>query len=655
MGQKKNICFIGHSGAGKSTLVTALLRKSGIKEDIVLDSSDEEKAHGYSIDMGIGACTWNGEKITMLDTPGGDEFIEEMYKAIPVADLSVLTVNGEKGIEVTTERAWELSGGKQLPTIVFVNHMDKENANFDDLVSSLRNQLEGKFIPIQIPIRQEKEFVGVVDVIANRALYFDDESKKTVPTDLQKDVSELRNYLIEEIASIDDELMLKFLEDEEISVSELSAGLRKGVADGAVTPILCGAASQDKGIRPLMDALVDLAPGTKENKEGPCSAIVFNLSTDPYLGRLNYVRILQGILKEGETYYDISRKEKIEIRDLHTFDGTKQLPATRGESGEIVAIGKLEDLRVGTTIASEKDTVPFLLADFPKPVYSRTIVPKSQADVGKMSSAVRELTTSKVTLRLERDAVTKEMILWGMGSIQLSVFISRLKNRFNVSLDTRRPAIPYKETITRKATAKYRHKKQSGGRGQFGEVELRIEPTQRGKGFEFLDEIKGASIPGQYIPGVEKGVVEAMEEGNLAKYPVTDVLVAVYDGSFHPVDSSELAFRLAARNAFREAMDQAQPCLLEPLMSLEVRIPDEYTGDVISDLNGRRGKILGMEPVGRATLVRAEVPLIDSQSYALDLKSISQGRATFQMQFLKYHQVPANLQEKIISKSKETE
>ncbi|MCK4356567.1 elongation factor G, partial [Candidatus Bipolaricaulota bacterium] len=388
---------------------------------------------------------------------------------------------------------------------------------------------------------------------------------------------------------------------------------------------------------------------------GPCSAIVFNLSTDPYLGRLNYVRILQGILKEGETYYDISRKEKIEIRDLHTFDGTKQSPATQGESGEIVAIGKLEDLRIGTTIASEKDTAPFLLADFPKPVYSRTIVPKSQADVGKMSSALRELTTSKVTLRLERDAVTKEMILWGMGSIQLSVFISRLKNRFNVSLDTRRPAIPYKETITKKATAKYRHKKQSGGRGQFGEVELRIEPTRRGKGFEFVDEIKGASIPGQYIPGVEKGVVEAMIEGNLAKYPVTDVLVAVYDGSFHPVDSSELAFKLAARNAFREAMDQAQPCLLEPLMSLEVRIPDEYTGDVISDLNGRRGKILGMDPVGRATIVRAEVPLIDSQSYALDLKSITQGRATFQMEFLKYHQVPANLQEKIISNSKETE
>ena len=654
MGQKKNICFIGHSGAGKSTLVTALLRKSGIREEIVLDSSDEEKAHGYSIDMGIGACTWNGERITMLDTPGGDEFIEEMYKAIPVADLSVLTVNAEKGIEVTTERAWELSGGKQLPTIVFVNHMDKENPNFGELVSSLRNQLEGKFIPIQIPIRQEKEFVGVVDVIANRAVYFD-ESKKTVPADLQKDVSELRNSLIEEIASIDDELMLKFLEDEEISVSELSAGLRKGVADGAMTPILCGAASQDKGIRPLMDALVDLAPGTKENKEGPCSAIVFNLSTDPYLGRLNYVRILQGILKEGETYYDISRKEKIEIRDLHTFDGTKQSPATQGESGEIVAIGKLEDLRIGTTIASEKDTAPFLLADFPKPVYSRTIVPKSQADVGKMSSALRELTTSKVTLRLERDAVTKEMILWGMGSIQLSVFISRLKNRFNVSLDTRRPAIPYKETITKKATAKYRHKKQSGGRGQFGEVELRIEPTRRGKGFEFVDEIKGASIPGQYIPGVEKGVVEAMIEGNLAKYPVTDVLVAVYDGSFHPVDSSELAFKLAARNAFREAMDQAQPCLLEPLMSLEVRIPDEYTGDVISDLNGRRGKILGMDPVGRATIVRAEVPLIDSQSYALDLKSITQGRATFQMEFLKYHQVPANLQEKIISNSKETE
>jgi len=655
MGQGKNICFIGHSGAGKSTLITSLLHKSGIEGEIVLDSSEEEKMHGYSIDMGIAACTWNGKRITMLDTPGGDEFIEEMYKAIPVADLCVLTVNGEKGVEVSTERGWDLSGGKQLPTIVFVNHMDKENANFDVSLSSLRDELEGKFIPIQLPIRQEEEFVGIVDVIANRALYFDDKSKKTVPADLQKKVSEVRNSLIEEVSSIDDDLMLKFLEDEEISISELSAGLRKGVADGAVTPILCGAASEDKGVKLLMDALIELAPETNENKEGPCSAIVFNVNTDPYLGRLNYVRILQGILKEGETYYDISRKEKIEIRDLHTFDGIKQSPTTQGESGEIVAIGKLEQLRVGTTIASEKDTEPFHLADFPKPGYSRALVPKSQADVGKMSSAVRELTTSKVTLRLERDAVTKEMILWGMGSIQLSVFMSRLKNRFNVLLDTSRPRIPYKETITKKATAKYRHKKQSGGRGQFGEVELRIEPMQRGKGFEFVDEIKGAAIPGQYIPGVEKGVVEAMEEGNVAKYPVTDVLVAVYDGSFHPVDSSDLAFRLAARNAFRMAMDQAKPCLIEPIMSLEVRIPDEYTGDVISDLNGRRGKILGMEPVGRVTIVRAEVPLIESQSYALDLKSISQGRATFQMQFLKYHQVPPNLQEKIISQSKETE
>ena len=306
-------------------------------------------------------------------------------------------------------------------------------------------------------------------------------------------------------------------------------------------------------------------------------------------------------------------------------------------------------------IAAQSDAEPFPMPEFPKPVYSRTIVPKSQSDVEKMSAALKELSSTKATVSLERDSVTKEMVLWGMGDVHLSVFIDRLKNRYNVSLETRQPRIPYKETIQKQATAKYRHKKQTGGRGQFGEVFLRIDPLPHGEGFKFIDEIKGASIPGQYIPGVEKGVVEAMEEGNLAKYPVTDVSVAVFDGSFHPVDSSELAFKLAARNAFRLAVDQANPALLEPVMSLEVRVPEQFTGDIVSDLNGRRGRILGMEPSARLTTVRAEVPLAELQSYALDLKSLTQGRATFQMNFLKYQKVPVNLQEKIIAQAKEAE
>jgi elongation factor G len=458
---------------------------------------------------------------------------------------------------------------------------------------------------------------------------------------------------LEEVSTLDDDLMMKFLEEEEITPGELAAALAKGVADGVLVPVLCGSAEEGKGLDLLTESFVSLAPASQP--DALCTAVVFNLAADPYLGRLTYVRVLQGILKEGTTYYNLTSGEKVEIRDLYTFEGTKQKRIPQGESGEIVAIGKAENLSLGVTIAAKTDAEPFPMPEFPKPVYSRTIVPKSQSDVEKMSAALKELSSTKATVSLERDSVTKEMVLWGMGDVHLSVFIDRLKNRYNVSLETRQPRIPYKETIQKQATAQYRHKKQTGGRGQFGEVLLRIEPLPQGEGFKFIDEIKGAAIPGQYIPGVEKGVVEAMEEGNLAKYPVTDVSVAVFDGSFHPVDSSELAFKLAARNAFRQAMDQAGPALLEPVMSLEVRVPEQFTGDIVSDLNGRRGRILGMEPSTRLTTVRAEVPLAELQSYALDLKSLTQGRATFQMSFLKYQKVPANLQEKVIAQAKGAE
>jgi len=655
MGQARNVCFVGHSGSGKTTLATSLLKKGGIKDQIALDTSQEEKDRGYSIDMGFGSYEVKGTRITLLDTPGGDEFVEEMYKAVPVADLCLIVVNGEKGVEVTTERAWELTGAAQRPTAVFVNQLDKENADFDGILSSLGDHFQGKFVPLHLPIVEGGAFAGVVDVLANRAIYFSDKSKKEIPSDLRSAVDQWRNFLLEEVSTLDDELMMKFLEEEEITSAELNAGLSKGISEGALVPVLCGSAAEEKGLDLLMDSFVNLASAPAQEADAPCTAVVFNLASDPYLGRLTYVRVLQGTLKEGGICFDLSSGHKVEVRDLYTFEGTKQKRVSQAESGAIVAIGKAEDLPLGVTLAAQSDAEPFLMPEFPKPVYSRTILPKSQSDVEKMSTALKELASTKATVRVERDPVTKEMILWGMGDVHLSAFIDRLKNRYNVSLKTRRPRIPYKETIRKKATAKYRHKKQTGGRGQFGEVYLRIEPLSQGEGFKFIDKIKGASIPGQYIPGVQKGVIEAMEEGNLAKYPVTDVVVAVYDGSFHPVDSSELAFKLAARNAFRMAFDQASPCLVEPVMDLEVRVPDDHTGDIVSDLNGRRGRILGMEPSGRVTTVRAEVPLAELQSYALDLKSLTQGRATFQMHFLKYQQVPANLQEQIIVLSKEAE
>lgn len=650
MGQARNICLLGHSGSGKTTLATSLLKKGGIKDPIAFDSSQEEKERGYSIDLGFGAYTQKGTTITLIDTPGGDEFIEEMVKAVPVADLSLIVVNGEKGVEVVTERAWELTGAAKLPTAVLINHLDKDVA-FDKVLSSLREHFEGKFVVLQLPIVEGGKFVGVVDVLAGKAVYFADKGKKDVPEALSPALEEHRGYLVEEISSIDDELMMKFLEEEDISPAELAAALGKGIAEGALVPVFCASGIEEKGIDLLMNAFLSLIPESKLDTSAPPRAVVFNLSTDPYLGRLTYVRVLEGVLKEGAHVVELSSGNKVEIRDIYSFEGTKQKRVPEAQAGEIVAIGKLDGIPLGVTLAADGDAEPFPMPDFPKPVFSRAIIPKSQSDVEKMSSALKELGGTKATIHVERDPVTKELILWGMGDVHLSVFIERLKNRYNVSLETKQPDIPYKETIRKKATAKYRHKKQTGGRGQFGEVVLRIEPLPRGEGFKFVDEIKGAAIPGQYIPGVEKGVIEAMEEGNLAKYPVTDVLVAVFDGSFHPVDSSELAFKLAARNAFRLAYDQANPCLLEPVMALEVRVPDDFTGDIVSDLNGRRGRILGMEPSGRTTTIKAEVPLAELQSYALDLKSITQARGTFQMEFLKYQTVPANIQEKIVAQA----
>ena len=650
MGQARNICLVGHSGSGKTTLAAALLKKAGIKDQITFDASGEEKARGYTIDLGFGAFTHKGTHITLLDTPGGSEFIEELYKAVPVSDLALLVVSAEKGAEVVTERAWELAGATRHPTIVLLTHLDKENADFEKTMSALNERLTGggKFVPLHLPIREGAAFVGVVDVLANRAVSFADKAKKQVPPALEQALAKQRAFLIEEISSADDALMMKFLEGQEASDAELAAGLAKGVAQGAIVPVLCVGPAEEKGIDLLLDALVALAPAPAPAGDGTAAAVVFNLSTDPYLGRLAYLRILRGTIKEGTTWFDAASGEKVEMRDLYSFEGTKQKRVPQAESGEIVALGKAEKLALGATVGAQPGAAPFHLADFPKPVYSRAIVPKTQSDVEKMSAALKELASTKATLTVEREPVTKELLLWGMGDIHLSVSIDRLKNRYNVALETRQPRIPYKETVQKTASAQYRHKKQTGGRGQFGEVFLRVEPLHSG-GFKFADEIKGASIPGQYVPGVEKGVLEALDEGILAKFPVTDILVAVYDGSFHPVDSSELAFKLAGRGAFRLAVEAASPCLLEPIMKLEVRTSEDHTGAIIGDLNGRRGRIHGMEPSSVGTKILAEVPLAEVQTYALDLKSLTQGRATFQMEFLRYQKVPANLQEKIVA------
>jgi len=655
MGRARTICLVGHSGCGKTTLAAGLLKKGGVKDPFVLDASQEEKERGYTIDMGLASYTSGNVTVTLLDTPGGDEFIEEMHKGVPVADLAILVVNSEKAVEVVTEYAWEITGAAKRPTAILVNQMDRENADFDVAVATLRDHFDGKLLPVQMPIREAGTFVGVVDLVAQRAAYFADKSKKEIPADLAEAAEEARGQLLEEVSTNDDEMMMKFLDDEPITEEELASGLAKGVAQGHIVPILCSSAIEEKGLDQLMKAFGQLVPDSEPDATAPVRAVGFYLTNDPYLGRLSFVRVLDGTLQEGKHLTEVGSGKRVDIRDLYALEGTKQKRVSKATPGQIVAVGKAGSLTLNATIAVSEDAEPYPMLESPKTVYSRTIVPKTQADVEKMSEALRDLAGTKTTIDVSRDPVTKEMIVHGMGDVHLSVFIERMKNRYNVSLETRTPRIPYKETIRKKAEAKYRHKKQSGGRGQFGEVELRIEPFTGEGGYQFLDKIKGASIPGQYIPGVEKGVLEAMEEGNLAKFPVTNVSVAVFDGSFHPVDSSEQAFKTAARHAFRDAFDKAEPCLLEPIVDVRVRVPEEFTGDIISDLNGRRGRILGMEPTGKATVDHAEVPLAEMQSYVLDLKSRTQGRATFQMEFSKHQFVPGNVQSKIIAQAQQEE
>jgi len=652
MGQARNICLVGHSGCGKTTLAAALMTKAGAK-DLAFDSSQEEKDRGYTIDMTVGTFKVKDISITLMDTPGGDEFVEEMYKGVPVADLTLIVLNAEKGVEVSTERAWEITGVAKRPTAILINQMDRENAKFDAALTSVRDHFDGKFVPLQVPIRENGDFVGVVDLIENEAVYFGNKGKKDIPADLADAVEEARGILLEEVSSFDDELMMKFLEEEPITPHELATTLAHGLAAGELVPVLCSSATEGKGLDVLLHTITEAVEQKVGSIDAPTRAVAFHLSSDPYLGRLAFVKVIDGTIQEGKSLYDVTTGTKIEIRDIYAFDGTKQHRVSSAEAGHIVALGKADDVVLAGTIGAERGMEAYKMAEFPKPVYSRAITPKTQADVEKMSEALREIATTKATVIVGRDPVTKEMIMEGMGDIHLSLMIERMNNRYNVSLDTRRPTIPYKETIRKTAEARYRHKKQSGGRGQFGECELRLEPFEGG--YQFLDKIKGASIPGQYIPGVEKGVIEAMEEGNLAKFPVTNVSVTVFDGSYHPVDSSELAFKMAGRHAFRDAFDNANPCLLEPIMHVDVRVPEEFTGDIISDMNGRRGRILGMEPEGKSTIVRAEAPLTEMQSYSLDLKSRTQGRATFQMAFSKYQAVPGNVQEKIIAQAKQEE
>ncbi|MFP4507429.1 MAG: elongation factor G [Candidatus Acetothermia bacterium] len=644
MANSKSLSLIGHSGTGKSSLAESFLGMSGIDGDLNFDPSPEEEEHGYSIDLGVGSFKYKGQEWTILDTPGAEEFVEEVYKGTFASEASMLLLDAEKGIQVHTEQVWNIAEKYEKPTAVLVNKMDLGEANFDSVLAELREEFEKNFVVLQIPILEDGDFVGYVDVLEEEAIYFDGRDEG-IPGELEDELSQERENLLEALAEQDDELMMKYLEEEEITDEDTGPALEAGFEEDEFSPVFVSSVEEGLGLEHLLEKLNELVPEFQGSSSGRSDLLVFNKLSDPYLGKLSFVKVYGEELKEETTLRNLRNGQEVEITDIYRYYGGDQEKVHSASRGDVVALGKLEDIALGDTLTDTGDEeIGFV--DFPSPVYHRAVNPKSKEDETKMSTALKELVANKASINYYRDEVTEEMILSGMGSNHLNVFKERLKNGFNVEIDTKEPKVPYKKSIAKKADTKYRHKKQSGGRGQYGEVYLKLTPLARGSGFEFVNEIKGGNIPTQFIPGVEKGIKEALDE----EYPITDVRATVYDGDHHPVDSSEMAFKIAGREACNKAVEQAGPILLEPIMKVKVTTPGDYTGDIISDLNGRRGRILGSDTSGGYTEIEAEVPQAEVMNYATRLKSLTQAKATFQMDFLKYKQVPSNIASDILDR-----
>ena len=581
-------------------------------------------------------------------------------------------------MEFQTEKVWEYTDEFKLPRLIFVSRMDRERADFAKALESVRTRLSKKITVFTLPIGTEDAFSGVVDLISMRAIIFDDQKKAAkvidVPAGMADEVKQYRDILIEDIAETDDELMNKYLEGGELSDEDLQAGLRKGVVSGSLIPVVCGSAIRNSGITPLLDTIVryfpspvdhgevvGVKPGTEVSEvrtpeeTAPFSALVFKTIADPYAGRLTLFRVYSGTLNSDSSVFNASRKVTERIGNLFFLEGKTQKPVEQVIPGDIAAVAKLKDTATGDTLCAEKFPIIYPKVQPPPAIISFAVEPKTRGDEDKLVSSIHRLTDEDPTLIFHRDDQTREMILSGLGQVHIEVTVEKMRRKFGLEVNLKTPKVPYKETIKGKTTVQGRYKKQSGGRGQFGDTWLDIEPLPRGGGFEFVDRIVGGVIPGQYRPAVEKGIVEAMAEGVVAGYPVVDIRVSLTDGSYHTVDSSEMAFKIAGSLGFKKGVLECQPTLLEPIVNINIEIPDEYMGDVIGDLNSRRGKVLGMDSVGHHQIIKGQVPLAEILKYAPDLRSMTSGRGTFTYEHSHYEEVPPYIAEKIIAESKKRE
>ncbi len=679
----RNVSFVAHDGAGKSVLIEALLfdvkavkgfRKYNGGEPIA-DMEEEEKKRNFTLYTQVYNFKYGDYEFNVLDTPGYSNFVFDAKNALLVSEGAVILVSAISGVKDQTIRFWEYLDEYELPRLIFINKLDMEKSDYLRAADDVEKNFGIKPALLQIPMGKEGEFHGLIDLLENKAYFYETDGSgkfkvKDIPDEYQDQVEEFRNSLIETIVEQDDEMLERYLDGEEIPSDELKKKLRYGVLSRKIIPAVMGSAAKNIGVIQLVEAIRDYLPSPVERSPIPAkdpdgneveihpsktaflSGIIFKTTIDQFAGKVNYVKIFSGTLAQDSVIYIPNKHYKDKVTQINKILGKKFIQVTEAGAGDIVAIPKLKEGSTGDSISSDKNPVIFDLIHPPEPVLAYAVRPKGKHDEEKMINALNRLVEEDPSLRLEREPQTKELLLKGLGQVQIEAAIEKLKRKYGVEVELLAPKVPYRETIKKKARAQGKYKKQTGGHGQYGDCWIEIEPLERGKGFEFVDKIVGGVIPRQFIPSVEKGIREAMQKGPLAGYPVVDVKVTLYDGSHHPVDSSDLAFQIAGSLAFKKAVVEAQPVLLEPIMKMEIVVPEEYMGTITGDLNARRGKIVGVVPKAGAQVITAYVPLAEVLTYAPDLRSMTQGRGYFSMEFSHYEEVPSHLAKKIIDQAK---
>lgn len=680
----RNIGIMAHIDAGKTTTTERILFYTGKVHKIgevhegaaTMDWMVQEQERGITITSAATTCFWKGHRINIIDTPGHVDFTVEVERSLRVLDGAVAVFCAKGGVEPQSETVWRQADRYHVPRIAYVNKMDIIGADFYRAVEMMRERLGANAVPVQLPVGKEADFRGVVDLITQKAIIYVDDlgtqsEEVAVPAEMEADVQAWREKLLEAVAEVDDTLMEKYLEGEELSEEEIRAALRKGTISGRLVPVLCGSSYRNKGVQPLLDAIVYYLPaptdipevrgenpatGEEETRpasdDAPFSALAFKIMSDPYVGKLTFFRVYSGSLKSGSYVYNASRGKKERIGRILQMHANHREEIDEAFTGDIAAAVGLKDTGTGDTLCDEAAPILLESMQFPEPVISVAIEPKTKADQDKLGMALSKLAEEDPTFKVHTDPETGQTIISGMGELHLEIIVDRLMREFRVEANVGQPQVAYKETITVPAKAQGRFVRQTGGRGQYGDVWLEVAPRERGSGFEFVSKIVGGVVPKEFIPAVEAGVREAAESGVLAGYPMVDISVTLYDGSYHEVDSSEMAFKIAGSMGFKNAVQQAQPVLLEPVMKVEVLVPEEYMGDVIGDLNSRRGHITSMELRNGLQVIDALVPLAEMFGYATDLRSRTQGRGNYTMQFSHYAEVPKNLAEKIIAKNR---